>query len=66
MPLFQADIHLTRARLFHDRTALALARELIERHGYGRRLDELADAEAEAEAEAEALTWPTPLTHQSP
>ena len=54
MPLFQADIHLTRARLFHDRTALAAARELIEHHGYGRRLDELADAETEA------LTWPAP------
>lgn len=54
MPLFQADIHLTRARLLHDHSRLARARELIERHGYGRRLDELA------EAEAESLSWPAP------
>ena len=57
MPLFMADIHLHRARLFgmtnepeeypwesveHD---LAEARRLIEKHGYGRRLPELEDAE---------------------
>ena len=72
MPLFLADIHLYRARLFgrgggeeegihssppllltsspsypwqspqHD---LAEARRLIEKHGYGRRMDELEDAE---------------------
>jgi hypothetical protein len=46
MPLFQADIQLTRARLFRDRTALAEARRLIEKHGYHRRDEELADAEA--------------------
>ncbi|MCP3960536.1 MAG: hypothetical protein GY719_22060, partial [bacterium] len=49
MPLHQADVHLHRARLFRDRDALAKARLLIEKHGYGRRLDELADAEAAAE-----------------
>jgi len=55
MPLFQADVHLHRARLFfraasypwqspqHD---LAEARRLIEKHGYGRRQQELEDAEA--------------------
>jgi hypothetical protein len=59
MPLFMADIHLHRARLFglskhrpenypwtspqHD---LAEARRLIEKHGYGRRTEELEDAEA--------------------
>ena len=44
MPLFQADIHLTRARLFRDRASLADARRLIEKHGYHRRDGELADA----------------------
>lgn len=55
MPLFMADIHLHRARLFfrearypwtlpqHD---LAEARRLIFKHGYLRRRDELEDAEA--------------------
>jgi len=61
MPLFQADIHLHRARLFAfnaDGTRattypwqsaahdLAEARRLIEKHGYGRRGPELEDAEA--------------------
>ena len=45
MPLYQADILLYRARLFRDKTALARARELIEKHGYHRRDDELRDAE---------------------
>ncbi len=61
MPLFLADIHLHRARLFglsnnrpenypwtspqHD---LAEARRLIEKHGYWRRKEELEDAEAAA------------------
>lgn len=48
MPLIQADIQLTRARLFRDRAALAEARRLIEKHGYHRRDGELADAEAAA------------------
>jgi hypothetical protein len=52
MPLYLADIHLHRARLFRDRAELAQARTLIDKHGYGRRLEELADAEAAANA------WP--------
>jgi tetratricopeptide (TPR) repeat protein len=48
MPLFLADVHLHRARLFHDRAALAEARRLVEKHGYGRRREELADLEAMA------------------
>jgi len=54
MPLFMADIHLYRARLFGKTTYpwespaadLAAARELIEKHGYWRRKEELEDAEA--------------------
>ncbi len=53
MPLFLADIALYRGRLFGDREALAVARELIERIGYGRRLGELADAEAALDAAAD-------------
>lgn len=49
MPLFLADVHLYRARLFHDRTALLEARRLVEKHGYGRRREELADLEAVAD-----------------
>jgi hypothetical protein len=48
MPLYLADIHLHRARLFRDRAELAKARDLIQQHGYGRRNDELEDAEAAA------------------
>ncbi|MCA8995082.1 MAG: hypothetical protein KDA88_24110 [Planctomycetaceae bacterium] len=48
MPLYLADVHLHRARLFRDRDELAKARVLIEKHSYGRRLPELADAEAAA------------------
>src|SRR6185369_5319478 len=54
MPLFQADVLLTRARLFRDRTALVEARVLIEKNGYGRRVGELEDAEAVAAG------WPEP------
>ncbi|HRY16041.1 MAG TPA: hypothetical protein P5330_09255, partial [Candidatus Competibacteraceae bacterium] len=55
MRLFLADIHLHRARLFHAATPypwgspqadLTAARALIEHCGYGRRLEELEDAEA--------------------
>lgn len=55
MPLYLADIHLHRARLFFRETQypwqsprhdLAEARRLIERHGYCRRREELEDAEA--------------------
>ena len=61
MPLFKVDIHLYRVRLFGDVQSgasselypwgsphkdLAEARRLIEKHGYGRRMRELEDAEA--------------------
>ena len=55
MPLFLADIHLYRARLFFreatypwqsPRHDLAEARRLIIKHGYLRRKEELEDAEA--------------------
>ena len=58
MKLFMADIHLYRARLFFREAQypwgspaadLAAARELIEKCGYGRRKEELADAEAAVE-----------------
>lgn len=60
MPLFLADVHLHRARLFgrmkeeggrmniDPKAELAKARALIETHGYGRRREELEDAEAAA------------------
>jgi hypothetical protein len=48
MPLHLADVHLHRARLFRDRAELATAAELIRELGYGRRFDELADAEEAA------------------
>jgi tetratricopeptide (TPR) repeat protein len=53
MPLYLADIHLHRARLFRDGAELAKARELIEKHGYWRCKEELEDAEAAAR------NWPT-------
>jgi hypothetical protein len=48
MPLFLADVHLHRARMFRDETELAKAAKLIRDLGYGRRYDELADAEEAA------------------
>ena len=48
MPLFLADIHLTRARLFRDRDELSKAATLIRDLGYGRRTEELEDAEKAA------------------
>ena len=54
MPLYMADIHLHRARLFFreanypwesPQKDLAEARRLIEKHGYWRRKEELEDAE---------------------
>ena len=63
MPLYRADVHLHRARLFGrlpaaERTQqfpdidpqadLKEARRLIEKHGYWRRKEELEDAEAAA------------------
>jgi hypothetical protein len=47
MPLFLADCHLTRARLFRDRDALKQAAGLLkdlQTQGYHRRDEELADA----------------------
>lgn len=46
MPLFLADVHLHRARMFRDRDELGKAAKLIGELGYGRRYEELADAEA--------------------
>jgi hypothetical protein len=60
MPLFLADIHLHRARLFRSSYSdaselypwdspaadIGAARRLIEKHGYLRRMEELEDAEA--------------------
>jgi tetratricopeptide (TPR) repeat protein len=48
MPLYLADVHLHRARFFRDKEELAMARDLIVKHGYGRRNEELADAEEAA------------------
>ncbi|MEM7516496.1 MAG: hypothetical protein AAF368_06205 [Planctomycetota bacterium] len=45
MQLYLADIALYRARFFHDRDALLEARRLIDKHGYGRRLEEVAALE---------------------
>jgi hypothetical protein len=56
MPLHQADILLYRARLFRDHAALAEARRLIEKHGYHRRDEELADAELAAKGWPETPT----------
>ncbi len=44
MPLHLADIHLYRARLFHDKKELTLAEDLINKHHYERRRNELNDA----------------------
>lgn len=52
MPLYLADVHLHRARMFRDQAELGKARELIEKHGYWRRREELADATEAAEG------WP--------
>ncbi|MEM7218666.1 MAG: hypothetical protein AAF515_09895 [Pseudomonadota bacterium] len=46
MPLYLADIHLHRARLFADVSELRMARDLIGKHEYNRRLPELEHAEA--------------------
>jgi len=48
MPLYLADVHLHRARLFRDRDELTKAAKLIRDLGYGRRYEELADAEEAA------------------
>jgi len=49
MRLHMADVHLHRARLFHDKESLAEARTLIADCGYHRRDPELADAEQTAQ-----------------
>lgn len=46
MRLHLADVHLHRARIFRDPVELAKAARLIRELGYGRRYEELADAEA--------------------
>ena len=46
MPLYLAHFLLHRARMSRDRDHLAKAAKLIRELGYGRRYDELADAEA--------------------
>ena len=65
MPLFLADIHLYRARLFFDEAKypwqspqhdLAEARRLIFKHGYLRRKEELEDAEAALKHLGDATT----------
>ena len=76
MPLFLANIHLYRARLFgpHAPAAidepypwesptadLAAARRLIEKHGYLRRKEELEDAEATARNWAGQSKYPLPV-----
>lgn len=48
MKLHMADVHLHRARLFHDKESLAKAEKLIDECGYHRRDPELADAEEAA------------------
>jgi tetratricopeptide (TPR) repeat protein len=57
MPIFLADVHLTRARLFRDLTELAKARQVLldlRARGYHRHDEMLADAEAAAKH------WPEP------
>ena len=49
MPLYLADVHLHRARLFRDNDELTKARTLIKKHGYWRRKEELEDAETASE-----------------
>jgi tetratricopeptide (TPR) repeat protein len=48
MRLFMADVHLYRARLIRDREELGEARRMITELGYGRRNEELEDAERAA------------------
>ena len=55
MKLFLADVHLHRARLFDDRTALAAARKLIDETGYERRRGELDDAQCRFDGRAVVL-----------
>lgn len=52
MRLCMADVHLHRARHFHDKDSLRKARVIIQECGYLRRKEELEDAEEAA------TTWP--------
>jgi tetratricopeptide (TPR) repeat protein len=60
MQLFMADVHLYRARLFHDAAELAEASKMITYLGYTRRNLELKDAEQEA-ADLEMAERETPV-----
>ena len=55
MKLFLADVHLHRARLFRDRTALDAARKRIDEIGYERRRGELDDAQCLLDGRAVVL-----------
>ncbi|MFO1357610.1 hypothetical protein [Plasticicumulans sp.] len=55
MKLHLADVHLHRARLFDDRTALDVARKLINETGYERRRGELDDAQCRLDGRAVVL-----------
>ena len=44
MPLYLADVHLNRARIFHDIKSLAKAKIMVTKHNYLRRQGELEDA----------------------
>ena len=81
MKLHLADVHLHRARLFDDRTALDAARKLIDEIGYERRRGELDDAQCRldgravvlpefasvlAQARGENLPEPPPATDPTP
>jgi len=44
MPLHLADVHLHRARLFHNKQELLKSHAIIEKCGYWRRREELDDA----------------------
>jgi hypothetical protein len=50
MPLCLADIQLHRARMFHDQAELTRAAQNIRDLGYGRRTEEITDAEGAATA----------------
>jgi nucleoside phosphorylase len=65
MPLYLADIQLTRARLFRDRASLSEAATLIRTLGYGRRTEELADAEAALALATETVAAPETTSNAS-
>ncbi len=65
MPLFLADIHLTRARLFRDRASLSQATTLIRTLGYGRRTEELAAAETALALATKTVAAPETTSNSS-